>query len=101
MQQLLVLYCLFPIANAFGDERVNFVRFDFNDAKLKAYDWSDKLLEYARDVPKRISFRLGDYAKRNAIAYKEDDQDPVLDNTRLAYLEIDDDTPASTGFWGR
>lgn len=86
------LYCLFPIANAFGDERVNFVPFDFEEAKIKAYDWSDKLLEYARDVPKRISFRIGDYAKKNAIAYKEDDQDPVMDNIRKGYLEIDDDT---------
>lgn len=86
------LYCLFPVVGT-SDESIQFVPFDtLQDNTFNAYDWSDKLLEQARDVPDRISFRIGDYAKRNIIAYREDDNDPVSDNIRTGILGIDDDT---------
>lgn len=87
------LYCLFPVVNASYPERIDFVPIDkVAENTFKAYDWSDKLLEYARDVPKRISYRLGDYARRNTIQYKEDDKDPVSDNIRVGILGVNDDT---------
>lgn len=87
------LYCLFPVVNRGNAEQIDFVPFDIiQENTLKPYDWSDKLIEYARDVPKRISYRVGDYAKRNIIKYKADDNDPVQESIRVGILGIDDDT---------
>ena len=87
------LYCLFPVVDSSSEEIIRFVPFDTLQNNITgAYDWSDKLLEYARDVPKRISFRAGDYARNNIIAYKEDDNDPVSDDIRTGILAVDDHT---------
>ena len=87
------LYCLFPIVNNGNTEQVVFVPFDvLNEAIAKGPDWSDKLLERMRDVPNKTSFRLGDYAKRNIIQYKEDEKDPVTESTRTGALFVNDDT---------
>lgn len=87
------LYCLFPVVNRGNEEQIDFVPFDvLEENTLKAYDWSDKLLEYARDVPKKISFRAGDYARRNLIQYTEDEQDYVSEEIRTGNLLVDDIT---------
>ena len=87
------LYCLFPVVNSGDTEQVDFVHFDvLDEAAIKGPDWSDKLLERMRDVPHKISYRLGDYARRNIIQYKEDEKDPVLDRIRTGSLNIDDHT---------
>lgn len=86
------MYCLFPVVNRGNAEQIDFVPFDIiQENTLKPYDWSDKLIEYARDVPKRISFRAGDYARRNIIKYKDDDAEKYPYHSEAA-LGIDDDT---------
>ena len=86
------MYCLFPVVNRGNAEQIDFVPFDIiQENTLKPYDWSDKLIEYARDVPKRISFRAGDYARRNIIQYKDDDAEKYPYHSE-AVLGIDDDT---------
>lgn len=87
------LYCLFPVSSVNNSEQVEFIPIDaIDEAKPKAKDWSDKLLEYSRDTPKKISFRLGDYAKKNAIQWTEDENDYVTDSVRKGDLLVDDDT---------
>lgn len=87
------LYCLFPVVNSGDDEQIDFVFFDtLQEAVFKAVDWSDKLLEYNRDVPKKISFRAGDYARKNIIQYTEDENDYVSDDIRTGSLGVDDQT---------
>lgn len=87
------LYCLFPVATIGGGDQIEFIRIDeIEESKPKAKDWSSKLLEYSRDTPKKISFRIGDYSKKNAVQWTEDDSDYVLEGTRKDYLYIDDNT---------
>lgn len=87
------LYCLFPVVNRGNEEQIDFVPFDvLEENTLTAYDWSDKLLEYARDVPRKISFRAGDYARRNLIQYTEDEQDYVSEEIRTGNLLVNDIT---------
>ena len=87
------LYCLFPIAQPGSGEQIEFVRIEeIEEGKPKAKDWSAKLLEYSRDTPKKLSFRIGDYARKNAVQWTEDDKDYVFESTRKDYLYVDDDT---------
>lgn len=73
-------------------QQIEFVPIDaLAEATPRAYDWSDKLIEYQRDVPKRISFRIGDYARRNIVRYKDDDAEKYPNHSE-AVLGIDDDT---------
>lgn len=86
------MYCLFPVVDSADEEIIRFVPFDTLQNNITgAYDWSDKLLEYARDVPKRISFRAGDYARNNIIKYKDDDNEKYPFHSE-AVLQIDDNT---------
>lgn len=86
------MYCLFPVVDRSTEGQIDFVPFDIlQENTLKPYDWSDKLLEYARDVPKKISFRAGDYARRNIIRYKDDEAEKYPYHSE-AVLGIDDDT---------
>ncbi|MBR2773106.1 MAG: hypothetical protein IKD78_14060 [Bacteroidales bacterium] len=84
------MYCLFPVIRNADDETVEFVRFDtFDENKMNAYDWSNKLLESDPDAPKIIDYKTGLFAKKNRIAYKTDNKENV---TSEAFIEVDDDT---------
>lgn len=92
IKTLCQMYCLFPVVNRNDADQIDFMPFDvLQENTLKPYDWSDKLLEYARDVPKKISFRAGDYAQRNTIQYTDDDAEKYPFHSE-AVLGIDDDT---------
>lgn len=84
------MYCLFPVIRNADDETVEFVRFDtFDENKMNAYDWSNKLLKSDPDTPKIIDYKTGLFAKKNRIAYKTDNKENV---TSEAFIEVDDDT---------
>jgi hypothetical protein len=86
------LYCLFPVVNS-DDETIQFVRIEEIEENIqKAKDWSAKLLEYSRDTPKKLSFRIGEYARKNVVQWIEDEKDFVMDRTRKDYLYVDDET---------
>lgn len=85
------LYGLFPVVNSAVSDQVDFVPFDtLVECIPKAYDWSSRLLEEDTDAPNKIAFRLGDFARHNIIAYKEDVKDPVSDDVRMGSLNVDD-----------
>ena len=85
------MYCLFPVVEP-SSQRIDFAFFDSIEGNtMNAYDWSDKLLEYSRDVPKKISFRLGDYARNNIVKYRDDENEKYPFHSE-AILQIDDDT---------
>ena len=87
------LYGLFPVVNPAISDEIDFVPFDgLIENEPKAYDWSGRLFEEDADAPKKIALRLGDYAKRNIIQYKEDEKDPVTESTRTGVLFVNDDT---------
>lgn len=87
------LYGLFPVVNPAISDEIDFVPFDgLIENEPKAYDWSGRLFEEDADAPKKIALRLGDYAQRNIIAYKEDEKDPVLDSIRTGSLNVYDQT---------
>lgn len=84
------MYCLFPVIRNADDETVEFVRFDtFEENKMNAYDWSNKLLERDLDAPEVIDYKTGVFAKKNRVSYKKDDKENV---TNEAFIEVDDDT---------
>lgn len=87
------IYCLFPVVTSFNSEQVEFVPFGIIEENIpKAYDWSDKLLEKSKDVPERMAYRYEEMARKNIIEYKADDKDPVYDDIRKGYIEVDDET---------
>lgn len=87
------LYGLFPVALPHSSYTITFESFDiFEENIINAVDWSDKLLEDHRDVPKKISFRAGDFARKNIIQYTEDKQDSVTDDIRTGTIAVNDDT---------
>lgn len=70
------MYGLFPVVNATNSDQVDFVPFDILiEGRPKAYDWSKRLFEDDTDAPKKIAFRLGDFAQRNIIKYKDDENE--------------------------
>jgi len=85
------LYGLFPVVNPATSDQIEFVHFDsLIENEPKASDWSNRLLEDDADAPKKISMRLGDFAQRNMISYKQDEHDPVSDRIRTGVLFVND-----------
>lgn len=85
------LFGLFPVANPTYSDQIDFVPFDTLVENIpKAYDWSSRLLESDTDAPEKIALRLGDFARRNIISYKEDEKDNVSEEIRTGSLSVND-----------
>lgn len=85
------MFGLFVVAGT-GDN-VKFVRFSElskNITDKKVYEWGNVLVDTGRDNPYKIAFTVNDYARRNKIGYKHDDNDPRPKDS-VAYLEVDNE----------
>ena len=72
------LYGLFAVVNNQDPDRIDLVPISvLEENKPNAYDWSGLLDNAERDTPRKTAFDIG-LAKRNRIAWKEDEKDSFV-----------------------
>ena len=72
------LYGLFAVVNNQNPDQIDLVPISvLEENKANAYDWSGLLDNAERDTPRKTAFDIG-LAKRNRIAWKEDEKDSFV-----------------------
>lgn len=65
---------IFVVPDPTDSRNLKFVSFDILQAnKVRAHDWSNKLVGSNEDEPKTVEFKVNDYCRNNYFKYKEDD----------------------------
>lgn len=99
LKSLMSMYGLFTYHNfKVAPDVVKFVSIDEmylyryekdNEEKLKAYDWTNKLLMLASETRMKLEYTYGDYAQKNKLKYKND-KDVTINAD--GYIELDNRT---------